>query len=101
MKKLLVLLSLAFALPALAQVELPATEGEFPKMHLNKENEQIARKVAFDYLANAKIFISQGTVSKDTLTYEAIIADQRCTIEMELDTFPTQRWLVKKLDCKN
>lgn len=100
MKRLLILLSLTLALPALAQIETPAVEGEFPKLHLNEENEQIARKVAFDYLANAKIFISQGTVSKDTLTYEAIIADQRCTIEMELEPLPIQRWLVKKLDCK-
>lgn len=100
MKRILILLSLTLALPALAQIETPAVEGKFPKLHLNEENEQIARKVAFDYLANAKIFISQGTVSKDTLTYEAIIADQRCTIEMELETLPIQRWLVKKLDCK-
>ncbi|MEI9534838.1 MULTISPECIES: hypothetical protein [Morganellaceae] len=101
MKKLILVLSLFLALPVLAQTETPSPEGDFPKLHLNEENEQIARKVAFDYLANAKIFISQGVVSKDTVTYEAIIADQRCTIEMELNNLPIERWLVKKLDCKN
>ncbi|MEY0604345.1 hypothetical protein [Providencia huaxiensis] len=99
MNTLLIFLSLNLAFPTLAHAT--TAEGEVPKLHLNEENEHIARKVAFDYLANAKIFISQGTVSKDTLTYEAIIAEQRCSIEMELETLPVQRWLVKKLDCKN
>ncbi|WP_272570313.1 hypothetical protein [Providencia sp. PROV255] len=101
MRALSLALLFCFTLPALAQSPSPTLASEKPKLRLNEQNEQIARKTVFDFLATKMILVSEGTVSGDAVTYEAMVGDQRCTVVLELNKTPIELWRVKDLNCKN
>lgn len=101
MRALSLALLFCFTLPALAQSLSPTLASEKPKLRLNEQNEQIARKTVFDFLATKMILVSEGTVSGDAVTYEAMVGDQRCTVVLELNNTPIELWRVKDLNCKN
>lgn len=60
-----------------------------------------AREVAFAFLAKMNIAITDEIINGDKITYIAVVARQKCTVNLSrLKSAPT-RWVVDKLDCSD
>lgn len=75
---------------------------ETGKVEVVRIDDGVAKQVALDALATKFIDIKPTEMTSDKITYTALVAGNKCAIELEKDTLSDlKRWLLTKLDCQH
>lgn len=77
-----------------------AVDVKTGKADVARVDEAAAAEVALAGLAQALIEIKPTSISKDSITYTALMSGKKCVVDVALEPLPEpKRWLIKSLRC--